>query len=157
MEKVLVSACLLGQPVRYDGQSRPCRAVQGLAERFELVPVCPECLGGLPIPRTPSEIDMHGGELRVMSCDGEDRTEAFLKGAAECVSIAQREGCAVAILKAKSPSCGCGRVYDGSFTGTLVSGNGVTTRALLGVGVRVICENDVESWLNGENALKSGE
>ncbi|MDO4890380.1 MAG: DUF523 domain-containing protein [Coriobacteriaceae bacterium] len=147
MQKILVSACLLGNPVRYDGASRPCAAVQELVGRFQLVPVCPECLGGLPIPRTASEIVQTAPELRVMSADGEDRTAAFLEGARRCVEVAQREGCTLAIMKAKSPSCGSGAVYDGTFTGALVPGDGVATRLLTSAGVRVISENDVESWL----------
>lgn len=156
MEKLLVSACLLGQAVRYDGASRPCKAVRELATRFELVPVCPECLGGLPIPRTPSEIDTRSDALRVVSVDGEDRTAAFAAGAQRCVDVAIREGCAVAVMKAKSPSCGHGAIYDGTFTNTLVPGDGVATRALTSAGVRVICENDVESWLNGESGHEPG-
>jgi uncharacterized protein YbbK (DUF523 family) len=85
-----------------------------------------------------------------MSSDGQDRTEAFIAGAQKCVEIAQREGCALAVMKSKSPSCGSGEVYDGSFTGALVAGDGVTSRMLTAAGVRVICENDLESWLNGE-------
>lgn len=156
MEKLLVSACLLGQAVRYDGASRPCGAVGALSAHFELVPVCPECLGGLPIPRTPSEIDTHSETLRVMSSDGEDRTAAFVAGAQRCVEIARREGCTRAVMKAKSPSCGCGEIYDGTFSGVLVPGDGVATRALTSAGVRVICENDVKSWLNGESGHEPG-
>lgn len=152
VERVLVSACLLGEAVRYDGKSQPCEAVRALSADYELVPVCPECLGGLPIPRTPSEIDRRSDELRVLSIDGEDRTEAFLRGARACVEIAQNMGCTHAILKSKSPSCGCGLVYDGTFSGTLVVGDGVTTRLLTSAGVCVIGENDVESWRNGGNA-----
>ena len=147
MEKILVSACLLGNPVRYDGESRPCAAVQALAERYELVPVCPECFGGLPIPRTASEIDMHQGGQRVVSAEGEDRTAAFQAGAQRCVEIAREEGCTLAVMKAKSPSCGSGQVYDGTFSGTLVPGDGIATRYLTVAGVRVISENDVESLL----------
>lgn len=142
--KALVSACLLGHPVRYDGQSRPCQAVIDLAERFELIPVCPESFGGLPIPRTASEIDASSPELRVMSADGQDRTAAFMAGSQRCVEMAKAHACTLAILKAKSPSCGHGRIYDGSFTGTLVPGDGTAARLLMEAGVRVISENDVE-------------
>lgn len=143
--KLLVSACLLGQPVRYDGKSFPNEAVIGLADVAELVPVCPECLGGLPVPRTPCEIAPGSGELRVMSVDGENRTEAFLRGARECLRMARANGCTLAVLKSNSPSCGSGMIYDGSFSGTLVPGDGVTTRVLTSEGVRVISENDVEA------------
>ena len=98
-----MSACLLGQAVRYDGASRPCAEVQALAGRFEFVPVCPECLGGLPIPRTPSEINTGSDILCVRSRDGEDRTDAFVAGAQRCVDIAKQEGCMLAIMKANIP------------------------------------------------------
>ena len=150
MEKILVSACLLGRPVRFDGASRPREHVCALADRYELVPVCPECFGKLPIPRTPSEIDTTASELRVISSDGEDRTAAFLEGAERCVKIAREQGCTLAVMKAKSPSCGSGLIYDGSFTGSLTPGDGVATRALKSAGVQVISENDVETWLNGQ-------
>ena len=146
-DKILVSACLLGQAVRYDGKSMPHQAVIALGDRFELVPVCPECLGGLPTPRTPSEIvEAENGRLRVESEDGEDRTDAFLAGARACVKIAREEGCKLAILKSRSPSCGYGQVYDGTFSGAIIHGYGVTTRFLTSSGVQVISENDVESF-----------
>ncbi|MDO4533796.1 MAG: DUF523 domain-containing protein [Coriobacteriia bacterium] len=144
-EKILVSACLLGEPVRYDGKAMPNEAVIALGERFELIAVCPECLGGLPTPRTPSEIDESSGCLRVVARDGQDRTDAFLAGAEACVSIAREKGCKLAILKSNSPSCGSGQIYDGTFSGGLIAGNGVTTRLLTSAGVCVISENDVES------------
>lgn len=143
---VLVSACLLGEPCRYDGAAKPCAAVQALRERpsVRLVPVCPEQLGGLPTPRPPSEIvaTAQGGRLRVMTREGADVTAAFEHGARAAVGIARAQGCAAAILKAKSPTCGCGPagVYDGSFTGRLVAGEGVAARALREAGVRVTDE-----------------
>ena len=148
--KVLVSACLLGQPVRYDGKSFPNGAVIALARDAELVPVCPECLGGLPVPRTPCEIVPDSDGLRVMSADGDDRTGAFLAGARESLRIARENGCTLAVLKSNSPSCGCGIVYDGSFSGTLVPGDGVATRVLASAGVRVISEEDVEAGALGD-------
>lgn len=151
MEKLLVSACLLGEPTRYDGKSVPCAAVQALADRFTLVPVCPECLGGLPTPRTPCEIDRTAAELRVVSASGEDRTAEYVAGAHAALEIARREGCTLAILKSNSPSCGAGAVYDGTFTGRLVPGNGVTTSIFASAGVRVIGENDVVSWYSSHN------
>lgn len=161
MEKILVSACLLGEPVRYDGASRPCAAVQALQERYDLVPVCPECLGGLPIPRVPSEVDTRAETLRVVAADGHDVTAAFETGARACVGIAQDNGCTLAILKENSPSCGSGTIYDGTFTRTLVPGHGVAARMLTSAGVRVIGENDVEAALGqpdsrtaDENALR---
>lgn len=143
-ERILVSACLLGAPVRYDAKSCPNAAVQALADRFELVPVCPECLGGLPTPRTPSEIRPGSPAPRVVSEDGEDRSAAFAAGARACLEIARENGCTLAIMKAKSPSCGLGRVYDGSFSGVLVPGDGVATSVLKEAGIRVLNEEDVE-------------
>lgn len=139
----MVSACLLGHPARYDGGSRPCQEVLDLATRFDFIPICPESLGGLPIPRTPSEIDTRAGTLRVMSADGEDRTAAFLEGSRRCVELARRHGCTFAILKAKSPSCGSSLIYDGTFSGTLVPGRGVAAGLLSEAGVQVISEEDV--------------
>lgn len=153
-ENILVSACLLGEAVRYDGQSQPCEAVKALADRYQLVPVCPECLGGLPVPRTPCEIVPAHPEPRVMSADGEDRTEAFLKGAQRCLSIAREHGCTLAVLKSRSPSCGSGAVYDGTFSGTIVPGDGMTTRLLTSAGVRVISENDVEALAGAAHTVE---
>lgn len=140
--KVLISACLLGECCRYDGASKPndiaCRLFA--ANRDRMVPVCPEMLGGLPQPRTASEIDAASEELRVIGAAGEDRTEAFVRGAEACLYIAEEANCRMAIMKAKSPSCGTGRVYDGSFTGTLISGDGVASGLLKRAGITVIDE-----------------
>ena len=145
--KIIVSACLLGENCKYSGGNNKDEKVIALSQDFELIPVCPECFGGLPIPRTASEIDMHQGGQRVLSAEGEDRTAAFQAGAQRCVEIAREEGCTLAVMKAKSPSCGSGQVYDGTFSGTLVPGDGIATRYLTLAGVRVISENDVESLL----------
>ena len=138
---ILVSSCLLGIPCRYDGQSKPCEAVRRLAGRHRLIPVCPEVLGGLPTPREPSEIRPDG---RVYSRTGQDVSEAYLAGAREALRIARLHGCSLAILKEKSPSCGCGRVYDGSFTHTLTAGDGICTALLRRNGIRVIGESSGE-------------
>lgn len=140
--KVLISACLLGERCRYDGASKPndiaCRLFE--ANRNRMVPVCPEVLGGLPQPRTASEIDTASDVLRVIGAAGEDRTEAFVQGAEACRYLAEEANCRVAIMKAKSPSCGSGLVYDGSFTGTLIPGDGVASRLLKQAGIAVIDE-----------------
>ena len=141
METVLVSACLLGEACRYDGRSVPCRAVMALAESCELVPVCPEQLGGLPTPRTPSEIQPDG---RVVDREGVDRTEAFLAGGRLALATALDRGCTRAILKENSPSCGSRCVYDGTFSGRLVSGEGITARILREAGLPVLSEESVE-------------
>ena len=137
--RLLVSACLLGCPCRYDGASKPCPAVLALAERHELVPVCPEQLGGLPTPRPPAE----RREDRVVTQSG-DVTEQYRRGAAEAVRLAQLLQCDGAVLKEKSPSCGRGAVYDGTFTRTLTSGDGVTAEALLSAGIPVYGESEAE-------------
>ena len=128
MEKLLISACLTGVNCKYDGGNNalPPETLAALRTRFELVPVCPEQLGGLPTPRVPSE---RVGE-RVLSREGADVTEAFRRGAEETLRIARQNGCRRALLKTNSPSCGSGTIYDGSFTGKLVSGDGVTAEAL---------------------------
>ena len=127
---IAVSACLLGEPCRYDGKSRPCEDVLKLHDACEMVPVCPEVLGGLPVPHAPCEIAAAKRALRVTDADGVDVTDAFLAGAAKTVELAKEQGCKLAVLKAKSPSCGCGLVYDGAFAGELVPGYGVAARAL---------------------------
>ena len=137
--RVLVSACLLGVNCRYDGKGNPCPGLDELMDLAELVPVCPEQLGGLPTPRTPAE--RRGG--RVIARDGADVTEAFRRGAEQACRLAERFGAEYALLKSRSPSCGSGRIYDGSFTGRLVPGDGVTAKALWSMGVQVYGEADV--------------
>ena len=139
--RILVSACLLGCPCRYDGAAKPCPAVLALAERHELVPVCPEQLGGLPTPRNPSE---RRGERVVMN-DGRDVTAEYRRGAEEALRLARLYGCTAAVLKEKSPSCGRGTVYDGTFTRTLTPGDGVTAEALLAAGIPVYGESEAGS------------
>lgn len=144
--KVLVSACLLGVNCRYNGVPVEDVAVTELLKREDitLIPVCPEQLGGLSTPRKPSE---RKGDL-VVSSEGEDRTGAFTRGAEETLRIAKLYGCEVAILKERSPSCGSNRVYDGSFTGTVVPGEGVTAELLRRNGVTVFGESELEKFLN---------
>ena len=142
--RILVSACLLGVRCRYDGESKACPAALDLAKEHELIPVCPEQLGGLPTPRTPAEIQ--GG--RVVARDGRDVTQAYQKGAEETARLYQVLRCDCAILKARSPSCGCGQVYDGSFSGALVPGDGMTARALKERGVPVTTEEALDSFLS---------
>lgn len=124
--KLLVSACLLGARCRYDGGSKPCPQVIALTEGHILIPICPEQLGGLPTPRPPAEIQ--GTHVRCQ--DGREVTEAYQKGAAEALRMGRTLGCQGAILKSRSPSCGAGQVYDGSFSGCLRPGMGVTAQAL---------------------------
>lgn len=142
--EVLVSACLLGAPCRFDGGSKPCEAVRRLRQLFDLVPICPEVAARLPIPRTPSERDMVTGGTRVVASDGEDRTEAFAMGVRKTLEVASNHRAKLCVLKAKSPACGVGQVYDGTFTGTLVPGWGVAAEALRDAGCTCITEADVE-------------
>lgn len=135
-ENILVSACLLGERCRYDGKSKPCDEVIKLNEKYNLIPVCPEVLGGLETPRTPCEIQ----NGRVISADGIDRTMEYTTGAQIALEIAKENNCKVAILKSKSPSCGKGKIFDGTFSGTLTDGNGITAQLLTENGIDVYNE-----------------
>lgn len=139
-ENILVSACLLGVCCRYDGKSVPCERVKALAERYNLIPICPEIYGGLPTPRTPSE---RVGD-KVLMKDGVDVTENYCRGAHASYEIAQINQCKTAILKEKSPSCGKGKVYDGTFSGVLTDGNGVTAEYFISKGMRVLGESEID-------------
>ena len=136
----VVSACLLGVPCRYDGSAKHSDAACELAERLRAVSVCPEQAAGLPCPRPPAELQADGS---VLLADGTDVTEAFCAGAQACLLQARASGARVAVLKAKSPSCGVRRVYDGSFSGRLVAGSGVFARALREEGVAIIDEAEL--------------
>ncbi len=142
-KKLIISACLLGEPCRYDGRSVPAVDVGALSEKYELIPVCPEVMGGLPTPRVPSE--RIGG--KVINKIGIDVTENYNKGAAEALRLAKEGGAELALLKEKSPSCGKGRIYDGSFSGTLIPGDGVTVELLTNEGIRVLGESEIEKLL----------
>ena len=130
---MIVSACLAGFPCRYDGKARPCAQVVELVRAGKAIPVCPEQLGGLPTPRASCEIR----EGRVVDAEGYDRTEAFQCGARAVLRIAQTYGATEALLQSRSPSCGSGWIYDGSFTKTLTAGDGVTARLLKENGIQV--------------------
>ena len=141
---IAVSACLLGTPCRYDGAARPNAAVQALRERCEIVPVCPESMGGLPIPRLPNEIAVGADGTRVIDSAGVDNTAAFVAGAQAALERARRAGGAAAVLKSKSPSCGSGRIYDGTFTGMLTDGWGVAAALFRDAGIPVVDEDHLE-------------
>lgn len=138
-EKVIISACLLGVDCKYDGgnNSLPEDMIVKLTGKYGLIPVCPECYGGLTTPRTPSE---RLGD-KVVSKTGADVTRQFCKGAEAALYLARLFGARTAILKANSPSCGSGTIYDGTFTGTLAAGDGVTAELLKANGIKVIDEN----------------
>ena len=136
--RLLISACLLGEPCRYDGKSKPLPAetLDRLLREHTLIPVCPEQLGGLPTPRTPSE---RQGD-RVVMRDGTDVTAEYEKGARIACVLAEQTGAEAALLKARSPSCGSGAIYDGTFTGTLAPGDGVTAALVRTLGIPVYTE-----------------
>ena len=146
---ILVSACLIGLPTRYSGNGKHVDWIEHLAAAHTLIPVCPEQLGGLPTPRTPCE---RRGE-RVVDRDGMDRTQAFSDGAAWALRAAQLNSCRFAILKQRSPSCGSGTIYDGSFSGRLTAGDGMAAARLKQAGIRVFSEEDEAdclAWLRDQ-------
>ncbi|MGQ9533033.1 MAG: DUF523 domain-containing protein [Desulfotomaculales bacterium] len=148
--RFLVSACLAGHPCAYDGRARTHPLAARLVREGRAIPVCPEVLGGRPTPRPPAEIrngaghEVLAGRARVVDSTGADVTAAFLRGARATLAIARRHGITTAILKSRSPSCGCGLIYDGTFTGELRAGHGVTAALLLDHGLRVFTENEME-------------
>ncbi len=135
----LCSACLLGIKCRYDGKSKLNKKVLGLSKKEILIPVCPEQLGGLPTPR---ELTERRGK-RVFTKSGKDITKYFKKGAEEVLKITKLLGVKEVIFKQESPSCGCGRIYDGTFSGKLTKGDGVTTALLKRNKIKVITEGDL--------------
>ena len=138
---ILVSACLLGVHCRYDGNHNLCPALDLLLQQHHLIPVCAEQLGGLSTPRIPAE--RRG--TAVITQDGRDVTEAFTNGAQEVLRLAKLSHCKIAILKARSPSCGYGTIYDGTFTRTLTERDGVTAELLRAHGISVYTEQDLET------------
>ena len=142
--KIIVSACLLGENCKYNGGNNKCDDIIALAEKFEIIPVCPECFGGLPIPRVPSEIK----DGRVYSKTGEDLTEAFLSGAEQTLYIAKEANAPCAVLKENSPSCGFGKIYDGTFSGKKIDGNGITAQLLYDNEIQIFGESQVKRLIN---------
>lgn len=149
--KILVSACLLGANCRYDGKGQANPKILALAEQHELVPVCPEQMGGLPTPRPPAEIR----EKRCINRLGQDVTEAFERGAQQAVYLAKALGCQAAILKSRSPSCGLGQIYDGSFSGQLIPGNGFCAQALKAAGLEVYSDEQLLLFNEKKDAFRS--
>jgi uncharacterized protein YbbK (DUF523 family) len=153
VERILVSACLLGRPVRYDARGRRC--ADPLFERWRaegrFVPFCPEVGGGLPVPRPAAEIsggsgaDVLDGRARVLTRDGADVTDCFLEGARLALEHARSCGARLAILKEGSPSCGSGRIHDGTHRGRTVAGEGVTAALLERQGIAVFTEDSLEA------------
>lgn len=139
-QKILVSACLLGIDCKYNGKNNKNDQVIELLKTHDLIPVCPEIMGGLTTPRTPSEIH----EDEVITKEGKNVTKQYQKGAEETLKIAKLYNCKTAILKEKSPSCGCGKIYDGTFTGTLIDGDGITARLLKEHGIKITGETTLD-------------
>lgn len=133
-KKIIVSACLAGFNCRYDGENKKRDTIVEMIRRGDAIPVCPEQLGGLSTPRAPAE---EADDGRVLTVNGSDVSFEYDKGAREALQLAEITGASEAILKSKSPMCGCGEVYDGSFTGTLKSGDGLFTRLLKNAGIKV--------------------
>ena len=148
-EKLLISACLLGRNCKYSGGNNYHPLTEALRDRYELVPVCPECMGGLPIPHDPAE---RVGD-KVISRTGTDVTAPFKKGAELALRRAQQTGAKLALLKERSPSCGCGAIYDGTFTGTVVPGSGVAAELLAKSGVTIYGESRIEELLRSKEIL----
>jgi len=152
---IMVSACLAGINCKYDGGNNLIPWIRDLVADGKAIPVCPEQLGGLPTPREPAEIaggfggDILEGKARVTTCSGEDVSAAFLRGAVEVLNLARLVGAACAILKERSPSCGSGWIYDGSFTHTPVPGQGVTAALLKENGIPVYSEETVSEEIIG--------
>jgi uncharacterized protein YbbK (DUF523 family) len=148
---ILVSACLAGRRCRFDGSGNKDDFVANLVAEGRAVLVCPEVDGGLGTPRPPAEIqggdgaDVLAGHARVVTDAGVVVTDAYVRGAERALDAAHRTGAQTAVLKARSPSCGCGEIYDGTFTRATRAGNGVTAALLEANGIRVLTEEDVDS------------
>lgn len=141
---LLISACLMGVKCRYDGKTKPLSCLGQLIDEYTLIPVCPEVLGGLPTPRVPAE---RIGD-KVITQDGRDVTANYEQGAQEALHMAQMTGCTTALLKERSPSCGSGMIYDGSFSGGLCPGDGVCGALLKKNGINVLGESRVAELLS---------
>jgi uncharacterized protein YbbK (DUF523 family) len=151
--KILISACLLGQPVRYDGKGKPFShpAIERWQSEGRLVTICPEMAGGMPVPRPPAEIekgasglDVLEGRARVLEVTGGDVTAEFIAGAEKALAFARANGCTHALLIDGSPSCGSLAIYDGSFSGVKHAGNGVTAALLEKAGIAVFSPADID-------------
>ena len=143
MEKILISACLVGDKCKYDGHTNYTPLIKDLLEKYELVPFCPEVEGGLPTPRKPSE---RKGD-KVINNAGKDVTRNFQLGAEKALNICKYLNIKIAILKENSPSCGVNQIYDGNFKNKLIKGEGVTTELLRKNGITVYTENQIEELL----------
>ena len=140
---IFVSACLAGINCKYSGGNNYDEKVFNLVKEGKAIPICPEQLGGLPTPRIPSEIKIIDGIRHVVNAEGNDVTEKFERGAQEILDLAKKLDIKKAILKSKSPSCGYGEIYDGTFQGNVVPGNGVLADLLIKNGIEVISSKEI--------------
>lgn len=147
--KLLVSACLMGMRCRYDGGSDPLPRLDELMKEYTCIPVCPEMFGGLPTPRFPAE----RRKDQVINRGGEDVTDAFIQGTAEVLRLARLYDCKTALLKEHSPSCGSGEIYDGSFSGILVPGDGIAAQTLKRYGIAVYGESQLDELLHQDDLM----
>lgn len=148
---ILVSACLAGLNCRYDGENKFHKDIFELVKEGKAILVCPEQLGGLKTPRLPAEIQFINGQRKVINSDGEDVTLEYERGAKGVLDLAKRLNVTEVIFKSNSPACGCGIIYDGTFSGKKIVGNGVTTELLLSNGINVMTE---EEYLKVNNKLE---
>lgn len=165
MDRILISACLLGRPVRYDGSGKAL--VDLCVERWQaegrLVPICPELMGGLPVPRPAAEIAggsgdaVLAGRARIITATGEDVTAAFVAGAQAALDLARQFGCVHALLIDRSPSCGSLHIYDGTFSGHRIDGAGVTAALLSAHGIAVYADHEIERLAKAIDAGKGRE
>lgn len=142
--KLLVSACLMGMGCRYDGQHNQLPRLAELMKQHTCIPVCPEIFGGLPTPRPPAERQGN----KVVNDQGQDVTDAFVRGTAEVLRLADLYRCKAALLKERSPSCGSGQIYDGTFSKTLKEGDGLTAQLLKKKGLTVYGESQIGELLD---------
>ena len=143
MEKILISACLVGENCKYNGGNNLNPKIEALLEKYDLIPICPEVEGGLDTPRNPSEIK---GESVFMD-NGRDVSENFLKGAKKALMLALFLKIKIAVLKERSPSCGTHQIHDGSFSNKLIDGMGVTAKLLSENGIKVYSEDEIDLLL----------
>jgi uncharacterized protein YbbK (DUF523 family) len=149
-EQIVVSACLAGVACTHEAQPKTRDWAVDLVASGRAVLVCPEVAGGLPIPRPAAEIvdgtgeDVIAERARVISEDGDDVTQQYMAGARKAADAARAANATLAVLKARSPSCGCGQIYDGSFRGELRAGDGVTAAMLKAAGLSVVSDEEVE-------------
>ncbi len=156
MNKLLISACLLGDPVRYDGKSKALHhgGLAALLEQDRIIGYCPEVAGGLPIPRNAAEIQMGdgaaviAGQAKVVTRDGSDVTGYFLSGAKQALALCRQHDIRIAVLTESSPSCGSSRIYNGSFSRHAIPGSGVTAALLKQHGIRVFSQHQLDEALS---------